>query len=137
MGSKLTAGLRGNRTPGKTSAGGEGEMEPGRRLFFGAALPAAFVLLAGAAGLAGQGTPGTPSPRTREPESPPKIDPRTILQLNQRDIKRDVRRLFELAEELKKEVEKTDSTEVLSLTLVRKAGEIEKLAKHIRNLARG
>ncbi len=113
-------------------------MEPARRMFLGVALPAAFSLLAGAAGLAGQATPRSPFPQTPEPEPPPpKPDRRPLLKLNQKDIKRDVQRLFELAEELKKEVEKTDSAEVLSLSLVRKAEEIEKLAKHIRNLARG
>ncbi|MFY9584828.1 MAG: hypothetical protein WAR21_10100 [Candidatus Acidiferrales bacterium] len=60
-----------------------------------------------------------------------------MLKMNQKDIKRDVQRLFELAEELKKEVDKTNSAEVLSVSLVRKTEEIEKLAKHIRSLARG
>ncbi len=62
---------------------------------------------------------------------------RGILKANQKDIKRDVERLAELAQELKQEVEKTDSSEVLSLPLLRKAEEIEKLAKHIKSLARG
>lgn len=79
-----------------------------------------------------------PSRRQEPPPEPTtKIDPRRILKANQKDIKENVDRLVRLAEELKKEVDKTDSAEMLSLSLVRKAEEIEKLARHIKNLARG
>ena len=86
---------------------------------------------------AGRGGAPRKFPPDSEPEQPAKPDPHAILRANQKDIKRDVERLFELAQELKKEVEKTDSSEVLSLALVRKTEEIEKLAKHIKSLARG
>lgn len=66
-----------------------------------------------------------------------KPDPHALLKENQKNIKRDVERLAELAEELKTEVGKTDSADVLSLALLKKAEEIEKLAKAIRNRARG
>ena len=46
-------------------------------------------------------------------------------------------KLYELATELKTEVEKTDSSKVLSLNLVRKAEEIEKLARDIKNRSKG
>jgi hypothetical protein len=85
--------------------------------------------------LAGQGTTRPPFPQ--EPEPPPQHDARTLLKLTQKDLKRDVQRLVELAEELKKEVERADTAEVLSLQVVRKAEEIEKLAKRIKTLARG
>ncbi len=113
------------------------EMNRARRAFLGLAVPAGLVLLLpGAARLAGQGSPRPPFPREPEPE-PPKLDPRPLLKLNQKEIKKDVARLLQLAEELKKEVDKTDATDVLSLPLIRKAEEIEKLAKHIKGLARG
>lgn len=85
-----------------------------------------------------QGLP-RPFPEAQGPEHEPPIKPdsRAILKNNQKDIKRDVERLAELAGDLKKQVEKTDSSEVLSLPLVRKAEEIEKLARHIRSLALG
>jgi hypothetical protein len=67
----------------------------------------------------------------------PKPDPKLILEANQKDIKRDVERLYDLASELKAEVEKTDSVQVLSLTMLRKTEEIEKLAKGIRSRAKG
>lgn len=59
------------------------------------------------------------------------------MQANDKDIKKSVDKLFQLASELKAEVDKTDSAQVLSLPLVRKAEEIEKLAKEIRLRAKG
>jgi len=112
-------------------------MEAGRRNLLRLTVPALALLFSRAGRLAGQASPQSPFPQTREPEPPPKLDPRPLLKMNQKDIKRDVQRLFELAEELKKEVDKTNSAEVLSVSLVRKTEEIEKLAKHIRSLARG
>lgn len=85
------------------------------------------------------------STRPRAPRNPaddaetrrPRLDPRLVLKENQKDIVKDVEKMYDLALELKKEVEKTDSAEILSLQLVKKAQEIEKLAKRIQNLARG
>jgi hypothetical protein len=117
-------------------------MDQARRSFLGVVAPATVALWLGkAAGLAGQGPPSSSRPPfPSEPSGEvgsPKLDPRSLLKLNQLAIKKDVERLVLLAEELKKEVGKTDSTEVLSLALVRKAEEVEKLAKHIKSLARG
>ncbi len=60
-----------------------------------------------------------------------------VLKHNQSQIQQDVERLFSLARQLKDQVEKTNSADVLSLPLLQKAEEIEKLARRIRNLARG
>jgi hypothetical protein len=68
---------------------------------------------------------------------PPKIDPKLILEANQKEIKKSVERLYDLASELKAEVEKTDSVQVLSMAMLRKTEEIEKLAKEIRSRAKG
>ena len=72
------------------------------------------------------------------PENPlaPSADKR-MLEENQKDIKKKVEKLYELASELKTEVDKTDSSKVLSLNLVRKAEEIEKLARDIKNRSKG
>jgi len=72
------------------------------------------------------------------PENPlaPSADKR-ILEENQKEIKKKVEKLYDLASELKQEVEKTDSSKVLSLNLVRKAEEIEKLARDIKNRSKG
>lgn len=62
---------------------------------------------------------------------------KTLLEQRQKDIKKDIEKLFELATELKTEVEKTDATAILSMAMVKKAEEIEKLARQIRDHARG
>jgi len=68
---------------------------------------------------------------------PPKLDPKLILEANQKEIKKNVEKLFDLAAELKAEVEKTDSVRVLSLAMLRKTEEIEKLAREIKSRAKG
>ena len=72
------------------------------------------------------------------PENPlaPSANKR-LLEENQKDIKKKVEKLYDLATELKAEVDKTDSSKVLSLNLVRKAEEIEKLARDIKNRSKG
>ena len=80
----------------------------------------------------------SPSSRDKDDDpNSPKVDTKTILESNQKDIKKNVERLFQLASELKTEVEKTDSVLVLSLALLKKTEEIEKLAKDIRSRAKG
>jgi hypothetical protein len=77
-------------------------------------------------------------PRPKEdPAEPPVVPAKAVLKENEKDIKKDIEKLYQLASELKAEVEKTDSSQVLSLAMVRKAEEIEKLAKEIKNRARG
>jgi hypothetical protein len=84
-------------------------------------------------------TPGQPGqPPTSESEGPALPSPdKKILESNDKDMKKKVEELYELAKELKDEVEKTDSSKVLSLNLVRKAEEIEKLAHDIKNRSKG
>jgi hypothetical protein len=86
----------------------------------------------------GGAAPPAPKPVQREEETDePKIDSKVLLEANQKDIKKSVERLFQLASELKTEVEKTDSVQVLSVAMIKKAEEIEKLAKSIRSRAIG
>ena len=59
------------------------------------------------------------------------------LEENQKDIRKDIQKLFDLASQLKEQVEKTDATAVLSLAMVKKAEEIERLARQIKELAKG
>ncbi len=70
-------------------------------------------------------------------DTTPKVDPKQVLKQNKEQIHDDVEKLYTLASELKDEVEKTDSVNVLSLAMVTKAEQVEKLAKQIKNLARG
>jgi hypothetical protein len=81
--------------------------------------------------------PQNPQPPKEEEPRPPKIDPKLMLEANQKEIKKNVEKLYDLASELKAEVEKTDSVQVLSLAMLRKTEEIEKLAKEIRSRAKG
>ncbi len=62
---------------------------------------------------------------------------KAMLEERQKNIKKDVAKLYDLAAQLKTEVEKTDSTTVLSLAMLKKAEEIEKLAKQIKDRAKG
>lgn len=68
---------------------------------------------------------------------PVTIDRHAILVQNQKNIRKDVARLYDLAGKLKKQVTQTDLSEVLSLNMIQTADEIGKLAKQITNLAKG
>jgi hypothetical protein len=84
--------------------------------------------------------PGVPGADRQNPfpgDEPPRApDPKEQLKENQKTLRRDVDRLLELAQELKTESEKTEQTSVLSLSLIHKAEEAEKLARQIKSLAR-
>lgn len=120
-----------------------------RRTFVGAALAAPAVSWVGSLfaksrqfqnGIAPPGgRPAGIGPPSGPPElpPPPKIDPHAVLVENQKSITKDADRLFELATKLRDQVHKTNSADVLSLDMIHTAEEIEKLAKHIRGLARG
>lgn len=72
------------------------------------------------------------------PDNPnlPSVEKR-MLEENERDIKKKVEKLYELATQLKAEVDKTDSSKVLSVAMLKKTEEIEKLARDIRNRSKG
>lgn len=55
---------------------------------------------------------------------------------NQLEIRLEVQRLYAMATELKDEVDKTNSNAVLSLSVMKRAQDIEKLAKQIRDRAK-
>jgi hypothetical protein len=79
-----------------------------------------------------------PSQQPKDDETNmPKPDSKLLLEANQKEMRKNVEKLYDLARELKAEVEKTDSVLVLSLGMVRKAEEIERLAREIRNRAKG
>ena len=69
--------------------------------------------------------------------SPEKSPTKALLEANEKDIKKNIEKLYQLATDLKAEVEKTDSSQVLSLAMVKKAEEIEKLAHVIKTRAKG
>jgi hypothetical protein len=120
-------------------------MDMQKRNFLGvlaaAAMTAPVAVLARAAFGRQQGIgrrPSTPGDTMPDPMAqPPAFDPKKIQEHNQKVILQDIQKLYKLAGELKDEVEKTDSTSTLSLTMVQKAKEVEKLAKQIASLAVG
>jgi len=123
----------------------EDSMQTARRSFFSGLC----VLLLGARYLLAQpsqrrpvnGMPPFPNPsdasgngRNEPPFSQP--NPKWQLKENQKKLRSDADHLLELAKALKEEADNTEQVNVLSLSLVHKAEEIEKLAKQIKGLAR-
>ena len=76
-----------------------------------------------------------PSLGNEDPMSQPAPDRslnRKMLKASYEQLQKDVERMAELANDLKEQVTKTDDEDVLSLSGVKKAEEIEKLAKKIQ-----
>ena len=123
-------------------AGGVKNMDHQKRDFLGLLFTAAVVtpiaLFARGATAHQMGRrPGQPDPLSDPMNQPPPFDPKKIQEHNQKTIVQDIQKLYKLAGELKDEVEKTDSTTTLSLPMIQKAKEVEKLAKQIASLAVG
>jgi hypothetical protein len=125
-------------------------MDPSRRrvLVTGSVGVAAFLLQSKISSVQGsttlQNPPVLPNPRREDGSEDPAHDPlpagatrKAVLEQHQKDIKKDIEKLYNLATQLKTEVEKTDATTVLSIGMVKKAEEIEKLAKQIKDRAKG
>ena len=118
-------------------------METGRRSF----LSSFVVTLAGAQVLIAGRQRGAPpfevpdasrsgrSPDDVPPPLPPP-DPKRQLKENQKTLRRDADHLLELAQDLKDEAYNTEQTGVLSLSLIHKAEEVEKLAHQMKGLVR-
>ena len=87
---------------------------------------------------AGQGLPQRARPqRSPEPGGSKHPNPKAIELANQKALRADIAKLYEMASDLKDQADKTDPASTLSVAVVKKAQEIEKLAKQIKNLARG
>jgi hypothetical protein len=119
-------------------------MSDTRRRFLTALAGTGTLLLMRVASLSGQAKPSHRPPAidpSQEPESsdplPAKSPTKAVLEANEKDIKKNIEKLYQLASDLKAEVEKTDSSQILSLALVKKAEEIEKLARDIKTRAKG
>jgi hypothetical protein len=129
-------------------------MTQSRRNFLGAAASAVMASAWGAGLLAAQSQmpvprlpmpmPGAGSPFPNNgpfgdipPAPPPRRNPTQQLKINQAEIEKDMARLKAAVGDLEKEFDSKDTTAVLSLAAVRKTEEIEKLARHIRDLVRG
>jgi hypothetical protein len=85
-----------------------------------------------------------PSPNAPNPNVPAGLDgpqatppdARAIDKARQQELKMQVSKLMDMVTELKHQVEYSDATTTLSIATVKKAHQIEKLAKQIKDLAR-
>jgi hypothetical protein len=115
-------------------------MYSSRRVFIGASL--SLAASAGALWAAQQGPPPSqfppqfPPPESPEPGRSHKRD-RAILKANHEAIAKDVSRMSELVDALQKQLKESDTADILSIDMIRKSEEIEKLAKQVRDLVRG
>jgi hypothetical protein len=62
---------------------------------------------------------------------------RAALMRNEKEFRAGVDRLYQLANELKQEVDKTVTTEVFSVQMYKRTEEIEKVAKLLKGKAKG
>ena len=60
----------------------------------------------------------------------------TLDRQNQAEIRMEVQRLYAMASELKEEVDKSDPNTVLSVAVLKRAQDIEKLAKQIKDCSK-
>lgn len=95
---------------------------------------AALGALLGGAALLAAAPASAPQYETRQDPAQKEMQDRMVRAANkkrQQDLKNDTDKLFQLATELKAAVDKTNEN-MLSLDVVRKAEEVEKLAKKVR-----
>jgi hypothetical protein len=76
-------------------------------------------------------------PETMDDTAPAGPDEKAIIKQRQEQIRADVEKLSALVSLLKQEVGATNTSSVLSVSFVKNAKQIEKLAKQIRDLAKG
>lgn len=76
------------------------------------------------------------SPTLSGPELASESERAAMEAQNQFELRMDVQRLYALATELKDEVDGTNTNQVLSVSVLKRTQEIEKLAKQIRDRAK-
>jgi hypothetical protein len=86
--------------------------------------------------------PDPPEPAEKQnpaamPQTSTQRSTRKALQDNEREFRAGVDHLYQLAGELRDEVQKTATSDVLSIRMYKKTEEIEKLAKQLKSKAKG
>jgi len=115
---------------------------------FAMAMAAAAGLISAEDGWPRAQYPPTPPPPAKPAETPNPAEihsnpqaiaaaKRALLQQNEKEFREGVERLYQLTSELHDEVQKTATTEVLSISMVKNTEQIEKLAKMLKNRAKG
>jgi hypothetical protein len=117
-------------------------LESRRELLVG--LVGAAGLISSASLLAGAGAqypPSRPTPPTGDPGAlpgqPRHASPRVLSPKDKELLRTDLDQLYRLVSELLKEYQSADPNTVLSVSFVKNAEQTEKLAKQVKNLARG
>jgi heme oxygenase len=83
-------------------------------------------------------TPGDPQEKNKTADaSDLKAMKRAAMVRNEKEFRAGVERLYQLSGDLREEMQKTTTTNVLSVQMYKKTEEIEKLAKRLKNLAKG
>ena len=81
--------------------------------------------------------PNPAYPQGMNGPGPAKPDQKAIDKQNQEEIRAEVDKMYALVSDLKQQLGVTNTTSVLSVDFVKKAHEVEKLAKHVKDLAKG
>jgi hypothetical protein len=83
-------------------------------------------------------TPGDPQEKDKNTDE---LDARTVnraaMQQNEKEFRAGVERLYQLSGELREELQRTTTTNVLSVRMYKKTEEIEKLAKKLKSKVKG
>ena len=120
--------------------------ESRRRFFVSAALLSSALALPNGTSFTQFPPTPPPPPKPAETRNPAEIhsDPaaaaaakRARLLQNEKEFREGVERLYQLTSDLRDELQKTTTTDVLSVRMVKKTEEIEKLAKALKNKAKG
>lgn len=120
--------------------------ESRRKFFVSAALLSGVIAVPNGISFAQFPPTPPPKPKPAQMPNPAEIhsDPtataaarRARLHQSEKEFREGVERLYELASDLRDELQKTTTTDVLSVRMVKKTEEIEKLAKHLKSKARG
>jgi hypothetical protein len=77
-----------------------------------------------------------PNPAAAAPDAS-RRSPKGLAQEKEREFRAGVERLYQLTSELRDEVQKTPTSDVLSIRMYKKTEEIERLAKQIKSKAKG
>lgn len=110
-----------------------------------ATIGAAVLVVIAACTVLSQTPQPIPSPNAPNPNFPQGMDGpgprqpdrRTMDRQNQAEVRADVEKLYQLVSALREQVQKSDATSTLSISVVKKAKEIEKLAKQVKDRAKG
>lgn len=70
-------------------------------------------------------------------KSDPQTSKRIALQQNEKEFRAGVERLYQLAGELKQEVDKTVTSQIFSVPMYKRTEEIERVAKLLKSKAKG